>query len=159
MMSTGAMIPPGCGRHHRERPRRDKGRLRDRSGSSPIPRERAAGHHDPMDEHGPAPESSPRGGAPPSQTPTPPSAVETPPAPPPPPPPTPPSFCLVRARRHRKLAGVCGGLATAAGVDPTLVRVAVGLSFLAGWPILAYLFAWLVIPEEDPAAGRPLVPA
>jgi phage shock protein PspC (stress-responsive transcriptional regulator) len=112
-----------------------------------------------MSEHESAPESSPSGGTSPSQAPTPPAPVETPPAPPPPPPPAPPSFCLVRARRQRKLAGVCGGLATAAGLDPTLVRAAVVLSFLAGWPILAYLFAWLVIPEEDPAAGRPLVPA
>jgi len=89
--------------------------------------------------------------------PAPPSPVDAPA--PPPPPPVSPSFTLVRARSNRKLAGVCGGLATAADLDPTLVRAAVALSLLAGWPVLAYLFAWLIIPEEDPAAGRPLVPA
>src|SRR5207302_1845033 len=30
---------------------------------------------------------------------------------------------------------------------------------LTGWGILAYLIAWAVIPEEDPARGRHLVPA
>ncbi|HTC81615.1 MAG TPA: PspC domain-containing protein, partial [Acidimicrobiia bacterium] len=96
--------------------------------------------------------------------------------PPPPPPPDPPQsaagsgpagagggwtapFQVLRSRHDRKLGGVAGGLAVAAGLDPTLVRLAIVLGCLTGWGILAYLIAWAVIPEEDPARGRHLVPA
>jgi phage shock protein PspC (stress-responsive transcriptional regulator) len=75
------------------------------------------------------------------------------------PPPPPPPFQILRSRRDRKLGGVAGGLAAAADLDPTLVRLAVVLGFLTGWGILAYLIAWAIIPEEDPARGRYLVPA
>jgi hypothetical protein len=54
---------------------------------------------------------------------------------------------------------VAGGLAAATGLDPTLVRLVVVLGCLTGWGVLAYLIAWAVIPEEDPARGRYLVPA
>src|SRR5207302_2910031 len=94
----------------------------------------------------------------------------------PPPPPPPPSagvgsgpggggggwagsFQVLRSRHDRKLGGVAGGLAVAADLDPTLVRLAIVLGCLTGWGILAYLIAWAVIPEEDPARGRHLVPA
>ena len=70
-----------------------------------------------------------------------------------------PSFQILRSRHDRKLGGVAGGLAAAAGVDPTLVRLAVLLGCLTGWGILAYLIAWAVIPEEDPAKNRYLMPA
>jgi hypothetical protein len=54
---------------------------------------------------------------------------------------------------------VAAGLATAAGLDPTLVRMGMGVGALTGWAILAYLVAWVVLPEEDEAAGRRLEPA
>lgn len=58
---------------------------------------------------------------------------------------------LRRSRRHRLVAGVCGGLAKWWGRDPTLVRilfVLVGaLPFLSG--ILLYLVLWIAIPSED----------
>ena len=54
---------------------------------------------------------------------------------------------------------MAGGLATAAGLDPTLVRMGMAVGALTGWAILAYLIAWAVIPEEDEAAGRTLGPA
>jgi phage shock protein PspC (stress-responsive transcriptional regulator) len=58
---------------------------------------------------------------------------------------------LRRSRRHRIVAGVCGGLADWLGWRPTTVRVLfvlVGaLPFLSG--ILVYLVLWLLIPEED----------
>lgn len=85
------------------------------------------------------------------------SSVDAPP-PPPPPPPSRPSF-LVRARHDRKLGGVAGGLAAAAGLDPTLVRMGMAVGALTGWLIVAYLLAWVLIPEEDEEAGRPLTPA
>ena len=80
-------------------------------------------------------------------------------APPSPPPPTGPSFRLVRARHDRKLGGVAGGLAAAAGLDATLVRMGMAVGALTGWLILAYFLAWVLIPEEDAEAGRPLTPA
>jgi phage shock protein PspC (stress-responsive transcriptional regulator) len=70
-----------------------------------------------------------------------------------------PPFQILRSRQDRKLGGVAGGLAAAADLDPTIVRLAVVLGFLTGWGILAYLIAWAIIPEEDPARGRYLVRA
>ena len=63
---------------------------------------------------------------------------------------------LRRSRRHRIVAGVCGGLAEWLGWRPTVVRVLfilVGaLPFLSG--ILVYLLLWLLVPEEGaPAPG------
>jgi len=49
------------------------------------------------------------------------------------------------------IAGVCGGIARAAGWDPTMVRVGyVVLSILSvAFPgILVYLVLWAVIPRE-----------
>jgi len=59
---------------------------------------------------------------------------------------------LRRSRRHRMIAGVCGGLAAWLGWDPTLVRVLyVVLSVCsAAFPgILVYVVFWLVMPEGD----------
>lgn len=62
---------------------------------------------------------------------------------------------LTRSQSDRMVAGVCGGLANYLGIDPTLVRLAFVLLFLAsgiGLPI--YLILWVVMPngpsaEED----------
>lgn len=55
-----------------------------------------------------------------------------------------------RSRRHRIVAGVCGGLADWLGWSPLVVRVlfvVVGaLPFLSG--ILVYAVLWLLMPEE-----------
>lgn len=83
---------------------------------------------------------------------------QTPP-PPPPPPAFQPAFQFLRSRDDKKLGGVAGGLAAVSGVDPFLARLAIVLGCLTGWGILAYLIAWAVIPKEDPAVGRYLVPA
>jgi phage shock protein PspC (stress-responsive transcriptional regulator) len=64
----------------------------------------------------------------------------------------------VRARRH-VLAGVCQGLSVATGVDVTLVRLAFVAVGLTGVGVLAYVLLALLLPREDPARGRPLVPA
>ena len=60
------------------------------------------------------------------------------------------SKTLVRSRRGRMLAGVCAGAADYFGVDVTLVRVlAVVLCLITGGAgVLAYLAAWVIIPEE-----------
>jgi phage shock protein PspC (stress-responsive transcriptional regulator) len=47
------------------------------------------------------------------------------------------------------LAGVASGIADYLGIDPVLVRIAfVVLTLLGGFGILAYLAAWLLMPEE-----------
>lgn len=66
---------------------------------------------------------------------------------------------LQRSRSDRMLAGVCGGVANYFAVDPVLVRVAfVLLAFISGGAaVLAYLVAWVVMPEE-PFAPTPSGP-
>jgi phage shock protein C len=54
------------------------------------------------------------------------------------------------------VAGVASGIARHLGLDPTLVRIAfVVLTLAGGSGVLAYIVAWLVIPEEtaDDVAG------
>ncbi len=61
---------------------------------------------------------------------------------------------LTRPRDDRVIAGVCGGIGRYFGVDPVLVRVAtVVFVLLAGTGLLAYLIAWIVIPEDDPSVS------
>ena len=56
---------------------------------------------------------------------------------------------LYRAREGRVIAGVCAGLASYFGVDPTLVRLAFALvTVFGGFGVLLYLCAWIVIPED-----------
>jgi len=60
---------------------------------------------------------------------------------------------LERSSTDRQVAGVCGGLAVYLGVDPALVRILwVVLSIVPGailFGVLAYLAAWLLIPEAS----------
>src|SRR5687768_6274696 len=66
---------------------------------------------------------------------------------------------LVRSRTGGKIAGVCAGLADYLDVDVVLVRVAwVVLSIVPGaiiGGVLAYLCAWLVMPEATEPASAP----
>jgi phage shock protein C len=57
---------------------------------------------------------------------------------------------LVRTRDGRIIAGVCSGLSEYFGLDANLIRlvVAVLTVFTGGFGALAYLAAWVVIPEE-----------
>lgn len=60
---------------------------------------------------------------------------------------------LYRSRNDRMLAGVCGGIADYLGADPTVVRIiAVATILLPGPSILAYLIAWIIVPEEPLSA-------
>lgn len=56
---------------------------------------------------------------------------------------------LVRRRDDRMVAGVCAGVADYLGVDVTIVRVVtvLGTIFGVGTFLLAYLAAWLLLPE------------
>ena len=60
------------------------------------------------------------------------------------------SKVLVRSRAGRMLAGVCAGVADYLGFDPTVVRViwAVVSVVTGGAGVLAYLVAWIIIPDE-----------
>lgn len=74
-----------------------------------------------------------------------------------PPPPTPSSAPrkLYRSRSERMLGGVCGGLAAYLDVDVTVVRlIAVATILLPGPSIIAYLLAWIIVPEEPWIAAR-----
>ena len=75
------------------------------------------------------------------------------PAPPPPP------RTVRRSRGDRVIAGVCAGLGRYLGIDPVLLRVAFIILALAnGLGLIAYVVAWVAIPEEgtdQPAAPPP----
>jgi phage shock protein PspC (stress-responsive transcriptional regulator) len=118
------------------------------------------------------PPTEPQGAAPlppPPGAPGTPGAVPPPPVPPPVPPtagPAPgqpwgqPGPRRLTRSRDRKLGGVAGGIADYLGIDPTLVRLGFLLAiFIGGAGVIAYLVAWIVLPEGDgnspDGAGRP----
>jgi phage shock protein PspC (stress-responsive transcriptional regulator) len=56
---------------------------------------------------------------------------------------------IYRSRKDRLLGGVCAGIGNYFNVDPVLIRVAwVAAFFAAGFGFLAYIIAWIIIPEE-----------
>lgn len=69
-------------------------------------------------------------------------------------PPAPPRR-LMRSRRHKMIAGVCGGIAEYLDADVTVVRVLYVLVSIvsAAFPgILAYLILMFVMPRADAPA-------
>jgi phage shock protein PspC (stress-responsive transcriptional regulator) len=67
----------------------------------------------------------------------------------------------VLQRKNGKLSGVAGGFADYFSVDVTIVRLAIiALTLLAGPAIpLAYIVAWMIIPEEDATQATPVTQA
>lgn len=70
---------------------------------------------------------------------------------------------LYRSSDDQVVAGVCGGLGEYFGVDSTLIRIGfVLLVFAGGAGILAYILAWIFIPEApadaSAAATAPAAP-
>ena len=57
---------------------------------------------------------------------------------------------LYRSRKDKVISGVCGGIAEYLEVDPVVVRLvwAILTVISMGMGILAYLVAWVIIPEE-----------
>ena len=56
---------------------------------------------------------------------------------------------LYRSTTERMIGGVCGGMAEYFEVDPTLIRLAAVVFLLIGGSgILAYILAWIIIPER-----------
>lgn len=60
-------------------------------------------------------------------------------------------MAMLRSKRNRMIAGVCGGIAEHLGWDPTLVRIlyVVISIFSAAFPgILVYIILWVLMPEQ-----------
>ncbi len=56
---------------------------------------------------------------------------------------------LYRSKKDRVIAGVCGGIGEYFNTDPTLIRLLWVIFVLAGGSgILAYIIAWIIIPEK-----------
>jgi len=55
---------------------------------------------------------------------------------------------LYRSKKNRVIAGVCGGIGEYFNVDPTLIRLVWILFVFTGAGIIAYIIAWILIPEE-----------
>ena len=58
---------------------------------------------------------------------------------------------LTRSMTDRKLAGVCGGLGQFMNIDPTMLRllvVFVGIATGIVPMLIAYVVAWVIVPEE-----------
>jgi len=54
---------------------------------------------------------------------------------------------LYRSKKNKIIAGVCGGIGEYLDTDPTLIRLLWVLgTLLWGAGILAYIFAWIIIP-------------
>lgn len=59
---------------------------------------------------------------------------------------------LYKSDTNRRIAGVCGGIAEYFGIDATLVRLGwILFLFAGGSGILAYIIAWIIMPERSPA--------
>ena len=56
---------------------------------------------------------------------------------------------LHRSKKDKVIGGVCGGMGEYLKTDPVLIRVlwAIG-SLIFGAGILAYIVAWIIIPEN-----------
>ncbi len=57
---------------------------------------------------------------------------------------------LVRSRRDKMLAGVCGGLANYFNIDSAIIRLIFVVAVLSGVSPLVYVVLWIVMPEEAP---------
>lgn len=64
---------------------------------------------------------------------------------------------LRRSRNDRYISGVCGGVAAYLNMDATLVRIlTVVLTLFTGVPVVLYLVALFLMPEEDVAPAAPI---
>ena len=57
------------------------------------------------------------------------------------------------SEKDKRIFGVCGGIAEAYDIDPTIIRLAAVFLCVATWIIpvvVTYLVGWLVIPKKPP---------
>ncbi|MCZ0993803.1 PspC domain-containing protein [Streptomyces noursei] len=66
---------------------------------------------------------------------------------------------LRRSRRHKVVAGVCGGLGRQWDIDPVIFRVVLAVLSIGGLGLIFYGFAWLLVPldGEEENEGRRLL--
>jgi phage shock protein PspC (stress-responsive transcriptional regulator) len=56
---------------------------------------------------------------------------------------------LYRSNTHKVIGGVAGGLGDYLDIDPVLIRIAFVVAlFFGGAGLLAYIIAWIIIPEQ-----------
>ncbi len=56
---------------------------------------------------------------------------------------------LYRSNAHKVIGGVAGGLGDYLDIDPVLIRIAFVVAFFfGGVGFLAYIIAWIIIPEQ-----------
>ena len=56
---------------------------------------------------------------------------------------------LFRSKSARVIAGVCGGIAEYFNIDPVIIRIVwVVITLLGGAGLLAYIIAWIAIPQR-----------
>ena len=56
---------------------------------------------------------------------------------------------LYRSKKNKVIAGVCGGIGEYFNIDPVIIRLLWTLFiFVGGSGILAYIIAWIIIPQE-----------
>ncbi|MCK5624314.1 PspC domain-containing protein [Candidatus Pacearchaeota archaeon] len=57
---------------------------------------------------------------------------------------------LYRNTKNKMIAGVCSGIAEYLDADPTIVRLiwAIATLISIGAGIIAYLIAWIIVPEK-----------
>lgn len=67
---------------------------------------------------------------------------------------------LYRSRDDDWLGGVAGGLAEYFGTDPTLIRILfiIAAFVSAGFAVIAYVIAWIIVPENPGGAERSSAP-
>ena len=66
---------------------------------------------------------------------------------------------LMRSRTNRKIAGVCAGFAEYFDIDVTIVRVVwLLVALFGGGGVLAYIIAWIIMPEAPEVAMVPATP-
>ncbi|MCW2810239.1 MAG: hypothetical protein JWP61_697 [Friedmanniella sp.] len=64
---------------------------------------------------------------------------------------------LYRSRQNQMLGGVCSGVANYLNMDPTLIRIlTVLVTLFTGVPIILYVIALFVVPEEPKAPYPPV---
>lgn len=64
---------------------------------------------------------------------------------------------IYRSRENRLIAGICGGMGEAYGIDPTLTRLGLVFVALAAGimpAVVAYIIAALIIPLEPLPEGE-----
>ncbi len=56
---------------------------------------------------------------------------------------------LYRSKKNRVIAGVCGGIGEYLNIDPTIIRLLwILFIFAGGSGILAYIIAWIIMPQQ-----------